>query len=94
MGAWMMAYPQHAFVGFDDPMGQRKTQPGALILGCEEGSENFFGFGLGDARAGIIDRYKCIPRFLKIKTSEKEKVAPIWHGLDGIMDNVLKNLAQ
>ena len=94
MGAWMMAYPQHAFVGFDDPMGQRKTQPGALIFGSEEGMKNFLCFGLGDARTGIIDRYKCIPRFLKIKSGEKEKVAPIRHGLDGIMDNVLKNLAQ
>ena len=89
-----MAYPHHAVVGFDNAMGQRETQPSALILGCEEGPKNFFGFGLGDARAGIIDRYKCIPRFLKINTGVKEKMPPAWHGLDGIEYDIPEDLPQ
>jgi hypothetical protein len=88
-----MAYPHHAFMGFDNPMGQREAQPGALILCRVEGMENFLSFGSGDAWTGIIDRYKSIPRFLKINTGVKEKVPSAWHGLDGIVNDVLKNLA-
>ena len=89
-----MAYPHHAVMGFDNPMGQRETQPGAMILCGVEGMKNFLSLGSRNARTGIIDLYKCIPRFLKIKAGKKKKVSPVWHGLDGVMDDVLKNLAQ
>ena len=94
MVAGIMAHPHHAAMGFNNPMGQRETQAGAMVLGRVEGSKHFLGFGSGEARTGIINRYKCVSRFLKRKTGIKEKMPSIRHGLDGIMDNILKNLTQ